>query len=96
MLRRSFRHINNGKTLKSVTKRRNMMTCEDPYYTIREKPRIILKNVPVNINLNFIGDCCERNCIRCVFSPTYDPSSLYCCGKNCEYCKETIVTKKEQ
>jgi len=48
-----------------------------------------LKNLSQSISPEFIVNCCERDCVKCVFSSSYDKNAdkLSCCGMDCEYCE---------
>ena len=48
-----------------------------------------LKNLSQSISPEFIVNCCERDCVKCVFSYSYDKNAdkLSCCGMDCDYCE---------
>lgn len=55
----------------------------------KNKKNYQLKNLSQSISPEFIVNCCERDCVKCVFSSSYDKNAdkLSCCGMDCEYCE---------
>ena len=67
-------------------------TIQNPFQDCKEsknKQNHQLKNLSQSISPEFIVNCCERDCVKCVFSSSYDKNAdkLSCCGMDCEYCE---------